>query len=306
MRLSGLLRRAGQLLGSGQRVDEELFQQLEDALLAADVGPSQAWEFVEELRTASRDQKISDAEQLKGLLRDRMVQVLREEAPAGGLFPLSDSGTDRVGQVSNLPPPMVVLVVGVNGTGKTTSIGKLAHYLRRRGYSSLVAAADTFRAAATDQLRIWAERAGADIVAHKEGADPAAVTYDAIEAARARGRDFVIVDTAGRLHTKSHLMAELEKVRRVVERALGRPPDETLLVLDATTGQNALRQAEVFKDVIGLSGVVLAKMDGTAKGGAALSVTKTFGIPIKFLGVGEGIEDLEPFAPAAFAAALFE
>ena len=203
-------------------------------------------------------------------------------------------------------PPSVLLVVGVNGTGKTTTIGKLAHLLRKQGKRVLLAAADTFRAAAIDQLEIWADRAGADIVRHQEGSDPGAVAFDAIEAAKARGADWVIIDTAGRLHTKSGLMRELEKVQRVCKRATDRDPEEVLLVLDATTGQNALRQAEVFGEVVALTGVVVAKLDGTAKGGIVLGIKKRFGIPIRYIGTGETIDDLAPFNPEEFAHALFE
>jgi fused signal recognition particle receptor len=208
----------------------------------------------------------------------------------------------------NLRPdgPAVILVVGVNGSGKTTTIGKLAHMLRSQGRRVIVAAADTFRAAAIDQLRVWAERAGAELVAHQPGADPAAVVYDALQAAKARGAGAVIIDTAGRLQTKVPLMEELKKVRRVIEKADGRAPDETLLVLDATTGQNGLSQARHFAEAVGLTGIVLAKLDGTAKGGIVFAIADRLKIPIKFVGTGEKIEDLAPFDPRAFVTALLE
>jgi fused signal recognition particle receptor len=200
--------------------------------------------------------------------------------------------------------PSVILVVGVNGTGKTTTIGKLANKLREHGHSVVLAAADTFRAAADEQLEIWAERAQADIVGSQKGGDPAAVAYDAIEAAQARGKDVVVVDTAGRLHTQSNLMQELSKVRRVIEQRLPGAPHETLLVVDATTGQNGLQQARLFGDAVGVTGVALTKLDGSAKGGIAVAIAHELGLPVKLVGVGEGLEDLRPFDPRDFAQAL--
>jgi fused signal recognition particle receptor len=236
--------------------------------------------------------------------------VQRLEA-RGSLGELSTALVEEVAGLLGEPPtldvhgePTVILVVGVNGTGKTTTIGKLANALREHGHSVILAAADTFRAAAEEQLEIWAQRADADFVGAGRGADPAAVAFDAIEAAQARGRDVVIVDTAGRLHTQHNLMEELAKVRRVIERKLERDPDETLLVVDATTGQNGLQQARLFGDAVGVTGVALTKLDGSAKGGVAIPIAYELGLPVKLIGVGEGLDDLRPFDPQDFARAL--
>ncbi len=261
--------------------DEEAWERLEEALIAADVGVPATAELVRRLEA-------------RGVAGD-LTEALVEEATAL----LGDSGTMNVQE-----QPSVILVVGVNGTGKTTTIGKLAHHLSEHGRSVLVAAADTFRAAAEEQLEIWADRAGADFVGSARGGDPAAVAYDAIEAATARERDVAIVDTAGRLHTQSNLMEELAKVRRVIEGRLEGAPHETLLVIDATTGQNGVRQAQLFSEAVQVTGVALTKLDGSAKGGVALAISYELGLPVKLIGVGEGIEDLRPFEPEAFARAL--
>ncbi len=290
--LRGLFKKIGGLLTIGRSVDDELFEELEELLIEADVGPALADELVQELRDEADEQKITEADALRELLRSKIAALLRE-----------DAGSPEVREGPQ--PPSVALIVGVNGTGKTTTIGKLAHLLRQQGSRVMLAAADTFRAAAIDQLEIWADRSKADIIRHQEGADPGAVTFDAIEAGKARGYDWVIVDTAGRLHTKSGLMRELEKIQRVCRRATERDPEEVLLVIDATTGQNALRQAEVFGEVVSLTGVIVAKLDGTAKGGIILGIKRRFGIPIRYVGTGEGIDDLAPFDPEEFAEALF-
>ena len=261
--------------------DEEAWERLEEALIAADVGVPATAELVRRLEA-------------RGVAGD-LTEALVEEATAL----LGDSGTMNVQE-----RPSVILVVGVNGTGKTTTIGKLAHHLTEHGRSVLVAAADTFRAAAEEQLEIWADRAGADFVGSARGGDPAAVAYDAIEAATARERDVAIVDTAGRLHTQSNLMEELSKVRRVIEGRLEGAPHETLLVIDATTGQNGVRQAQQFGEAVQVTGVALTKLDGSAKGGVALAISYELGLPVKLIGVGEGLEDLRPFEPEAFARAL--
>jgi fused signal recognition particle receptor len=261
--------------------DEEAWERLEEALVAADVGVPATAELVRRLEA-------------RGVAGD-LTEALVEEATAL----LGDSGTMNVQE-----RPSVILVVGVNGTGKTTTIGKLAHHLAGHGRSVLVAAADTFRAAAEEQLEIWADRAGADFVGSARGGDPAAVAYDAIEAATSRGRDVAIVDTAGRLHTQSNLMEELAKVRRVIEGRLDGAPHETLLVIDATTGQNGVRQAQQFSEAVQVTGVALTKLDGSAKGGVALAIAHELGLPVKLIGVGEGIEDLRPFDPQSFARAL--
>jgi fused signal recognition particle receptor len=261
--------------------DDEAWERLEEALIAADVGVPATAELVQRLEA-------------RGEVGD-LTEALVEEAAAM----LGEPGKLNVGE-----RPSVVLVVGVNGTGKTTTIGKLAYHLHEHGRSVIVAAADTFRAAAEEQLEIWADRAQADFVGSERGGDPAAVAYDAIEAATARGRDVVVVDTAGRLHTQTNLMEELEKIRRVIEGRLAGAPHETLLVVDATTGQNGVRQAQIFGEVVQVTGVALTKLDGSAKGGVALAIAHELGLPVKLVGVGEGVEDLRPFDPRDFARAL--
>jgi len=263
--------------------DDDSWEALEEALIAADVGMAATDQLVQRLR------KRRDV--------DDLVEALAEEIASL----LGEPGTLAVNE-----HPSVVLVVGVNGTGKTTTVGKLAHRISEHGRSVVVAAADTFRAAADEQLEIWSQRAGADFVGSTKGGDPAAVAYDAVAAAESRGRDVVLVDTAGRLHTQSNLMEELAKIRRVVAGRLEGAPHETLLVLDATTGQNGLQQARLFKEAVDVTGVVLTKLDGTAKGGIVLSVAVDLGLPVKLIGVGETLEDLQPFDPGDFARALVE
>ncbi len=261
--------------------DDEAWERLEEALIAADVGVPATAELVRRLEE-------------RGVAGD-LTPALVEEASAL----LGEPGTMNVGE-----RPSVVLVVGVNGTGKTTTIGKLAYHLHDHGRSVIVAAADTFRAAAEEQLEIWAGRAQADFVGSERGGDPAAVAYDAIEAASARGRDVVVVDTAGRLHTQTNLMEELAKIRRVIEGRVEGAPHETLLVVDATTGQNGVRQAQLFGEAVQVTGVALTKLDGSAKGGVALAIAHELGLPVKLVGVGEEVEDLHPFDPGDFAQAL--
>ena len=262
-----------------EMIDDEFYDQLEESLILADLGAAAAADAVKRLREVVYDRSIQNGEQVKQALRD----ILEEKLNAGSTA--LDLGTK----------PSVVLVIGVNGVGKTTSIGKLAHLLKRQGKRVLLCAADTFRAAAADQLAIWAERAGVEIVRSKEGADPGAVLFDALQAAKARGADVVLCDTAGRLHNKANLMAELAKLRRIVDRETPDAAKETLLVLDATTGQNGLQQAKEFREVAGLTGIVLTKLDGTAKGGVCVAIAQELGVPVKYVGLGEGIEDLEPF-----------
>lgn len=272
----------------GRGVTDETWEDLEAALIQADVGLETSTKVVEEVRSNARQAKITDPDDLRALLADEIV----------GLF---DENTDRA--LSFAPEGVTVwMVVGVNGTGKTTTIGKLATDLRMHGRNVALAAADTFRAAADEQLGVWADRAGAELIKHQAGADPGAVAYDAFQHARARNLDVLIVDTAGRFHTKTPLMDELGKVRRVIEKE-GKV-QEALLVLDATAGQNGLVQAREFAETAGVTGVVLTKLDGTAKGGIAIAIEDTLGIPIKLIGVGEGVEDLEPFNPKAFVDAL--
>ena len=270
-------------------VDEELLSDLEDALILADIGAYTASEAIDELRKQSKLQNL----QTKEAVIDCLAKILADKmAPNDGL---------RLDT-----KPSVILMVGVNGVGKTTSIGKIGAKLTAQGKKVLFAAADTFRAAAADQLSIWAQRAGADIVRHSEGADPSAVIFDALTAAKARGVDVVICDTAGRLHNKQNLMNELEKMRRVIDRELPGASVETLLVLDATTGQNAISQAEGFNSVTGLTGLVLTKLDGTAKGGIAIHVSSAMKVPVKFIGVGEQADDLLEFDALEFTRAFFD
>lgn len=290
MRLfKNLFQKVDQLLTGRRAVDDELFDELEEALIQADLNIHTAMRVVDDLRRISREERLTEAEQIRDRLKDEIAQSM--------------SGPD-VGLSTAAAPPTVYLVVGVNGVGKTTSIAKLANRFKRQGKRVVLAAADTFRAAAIDQLEIWANRAGVDIIKQREGADPAAVVFDALQAARSRNADVVIADTAGRLHTKSNLMEELRKIGRVVERELGHKADEVLLVLDATTGQNAISQAKEFMDAVSITGVVLTKLDGTAKGGIVVTLKEELGIPIKLVGTGEGIDDIDDFNSRDFAASL--
>lgn len=281
------LNRVGQVF-TRRGVDEELLEELEETLIAADVNVNAVQEILETLRAEARAQRLREADDVRACLRELLKGWLSDPAP------LTVSPT----------PPTVYLFVGVNGAGKTTSIAKTAHMLQRQGKRVLLAAGDTFRAAAIDQLQIWADRLGCDLVKHKEGADPSAVVFDAIQAARARGMDFVLADTAGRQHTHARLMEELKKVHRVAEKALGRPPDEVLLVLDAVAGQNAIRQAEEFSRALPLTGIVLTKLDSTSRGGAVLTIRKQLGIPVKLVGLGEKADQIAPFDPDAFVDGL--
>lgn len=290
--LKGIFSRVDQLLTGRRPVDDELFDELEELLIQADLSVHTAAGLVDALRKAARAERIGEPEQLKSRLKGLLIDIL-----AAG-------NSNCLKQPEQLPA--VYLFVGVNGAGKTTTIAKLAHRFKQSGRQVILAAADTFRAAAIDQLEIWASRAGVEMVKHQPGADPGAVVFDTINAAVARGADVVIVDTAGRLHTKSNLMEELKKIGRVVVRTLGREPDETLLVLDATTGQNAVSQAKEFMSAVPVTGIALAKMDGTAKGGIVVTIRDELGLPIKLATTGEKLDDLEEFDPAAFVDALFE
>ena len=269
-------------------VDEDFFEELEENLILSDMGMDTTLEAVETLRERVKANKIKEPEEVKACLREILVEMLDVGSTALDL-------TDK---------PAVILMIGVNGVGKTTTIGKLANLLKNQGNRVLLAAGDTFRAAAADQLAIWADRAKVDIVRHEEGSDPAAVVFDAMIAARARKTDVVLVDTAGRLHNKQNLMNELNKIRRVIDREGTASSKEVLLVLDATTGQNGLIQAKQFGESAGITGIVLTKLDGTAKGGVVLAIAKEMGVPVKFVGLGEGIDDLQPFDAVAFAEAL--
>lgn len=284
-----LMQGLDRLLGRGV-IDDALYEQLEKELLQADTNIKTVHEILEELRRDVRSEKIKDAEGIRLALQE---SIRRRFAQTDATLAVSPD------------PPTVYLFVGVNGVGKTTTIGKLATRLVRGGSSVLLAAGDTFRAAAIEQLEIWAQRSGAEFVGAQQGGDTSAVIFDAVTAARARGIDFVLADTAGRQHTKANLMAELQKVARVTERALGRPADEVLLVLDANTGQNAIRQAEEFTTAAGVTGLVLTKLDGTARGGSLIGVYERFKIPIKLIGVGESVDDLRNFDSGSFSEQLF-
>ncbi|MFM9872448.1 MAG: signal recognition particle-docking protein FtsY [Fimbriimonadaceae bacterium] len=285
----GLMQKVDRMLGRGV-IDEDLYEELEEALLAADTNIAITHAILEELRQAVREEKVKTPE----AIRDRLKESIRVRFSQPGETLLFRNF-----------PPCVYLFVGVNGVGKTTSIGKLATRLTKEGRKVILATGDTFRAAAIDQLEIWAERSGSDIVKGQPGSDPASVIFDAIQAAKSRGADYVLADTAGRQHTKANLMGELAKIAKVVEKGIGRPADETLLVLDANTGQNAIRQAEEFSAATGVTGLVLTKLDGTARGGALIGIYDKFKIPIKLIGVGEKAEDLQDFNPEAFAENLF-
>ena len=278
-----------QLLNSFTKIDEEFFEELEENLIMADVGAVTSARICDELRKKVKETGATDTKEVKVLMKQIIAQMLDGDAAL-------DLSTK----------PAVILVIGVNGVGKTTTIGKLANNLRQDGKKVLLAAADTFRAAAIDQLAIWAERAQVELVRHEEGSDPAAVVYDAIHAGQARGCDVIICDTAGRLHNKKNLMDELAKISRVIDKEAPGCARETLLVLDATTGQNALNQARQFKEAAGLNGIILTKLDGTARGGVVIGIKEELNIPIKYIGVGEQIDDLRPFVAEEFVDALFE
>ena len=284
----GIFKQVDNLFKSFVRVDEEMLEELEELLIMADVGVEPTEKIINSLRDRIKDERISDSEQAKAAL----CEILKSEIGEGE--PL------RLGTT-----PSVILVIGVNGVGKTTSIAKIAANLKRNGKNVLLAAADTFRAAAIDQLQIWADRVGVDLIKHTEGSDPAAVVFDAAAAAKKRNSDVLIIDTAGRLHNKKNLMNELAKIDRVIERELPGTDRETLLVIDATTGQNALSQAKEFSDVADITGIILTKMDGTAKGGIAVAIQAELGIPVKYIGVGETIDDLQKFDSEEFVKALF-
>ena len=270
--------------------DDEVWERLEEALIQADCGVPATVSVIERLEADAAAGRLTTAAELA----ERIQEVIAEL-----MTPAADARIDIAHH------PAVLLVSGVNGTGKTTSIGKIAWHLREAGKSCVIGAADTFRAAAGEQLETWAERAGADFVASQSGADPAAVAFDAVAAAESRGRDVVIVDTAGRLHTQGHLMEELRKIHRVIGQRIAGAPHEVLLTIDATTGQNGLQQARLFAEAVDVTGIVLTKLDGTAKGGIAVAIAHELGMPVKLIGVGEGIEDLRPFDPRDFARALF-
>lgn len=277
------------LVGMSAEIDDDFLDELEMILLSADVGAKTTEKLIEAVRQAARKKEIKGTEDVVPFLKKYLTQMLTEEGQRTRI-----SGT-----------PTVILVVGVNGVGKTTTIGKLANYFHLLNYKVMIAAGDTFRAAASEQLEIWGKRAGCDVIKHAEGADPAAVVFDAMKAAIARKADILFIDTAGRLHNKANLMNELEKIHRVIKREIPEAPHETFLVLDATTGQNAITQAKVFTETANVTGVVLTKLDGTAKGGVVIAIREELGLPVKWIGVGEGIMDFRPFEPEKFVDALF-
>lgn len=279
------------LFAGRSAIDDDLLEELEQILIQADIGVDTTMTIIEDMRRLAREQRVTKPDDFVTLLKDELVKLL-------------DPG-DHTLNFASADGPHVTLIAGVNGSGKTTTTGKIASKLKAEGKSVMLGAADTFRAAAVEQLTIWSERAGVPIIKHQDGADPAAVAFDAASAAVSRNIDCLLIDTAGRLHTKVNLMEELKKVQRVMAKRIPGAPHEVLLVLDATTGQNALQQARVFTDALTVSGIVLTKLDGTAKGGIAVAIQKQLGIPIKLIGVGEGIDDLQPFNAKEFVEALF-
>lgn len=284
-----MIARMQQVVNTFTKIDDDLFDQLEETMIMSDLGPETSVEICETLRKRVKERGVTDPSLIMGMIQEIITEMLGED------------------QTLEYPTkPTVVVVIGVNGAGKTTTIGKLCHQLKSEGKKVLVAAADTFRAAAIDQLEVWTQRAGVDIVKHAEGSDPASVVYDAIDAAKARGCDVLICDTAGRLHNKKNLMQELAKINRIIETRAEGCHQEVLLVLDATTGQNAVNQARLFQEVANITGIVLTKLDGTARGGVVIAIKEDLNVPVKFIGVGEQIDDLQPFDPEDFANALFE
>ncbi len=286
---NALFKQVDTLFKSFVKVDEDMLEELEELLIMADVGVTSSEEIIEQLRERIKDERITEPEACRVALQEILVGMIGEGEP------LKLEST-----------PSVILVIGVNGVGKTTSIAKIANRLKQNGKHVVLAAADTFRAAAIDQLQVWADRVGVELIKHSEGSDPAAVVFDAVNAAKKREADVLIVDTAGRLHNKKNLMDELAKINRVIERELPGASRETMLVLDATTGQNAVSQAKEFKNAADISGLILTKLDGTAKGGIVFSIKKELDIPVKFIGVGEKMDDMQEFEASQFVSALFE
>lgn len=285
----GVFSRITRLVTAKRKIDEDLLEEIEEILIAGDVGVDTTLDVIDHIRSRVKKERYEDAAELDTMIKDEISRLL--EAPS---------------EETEAPPPRVVLVVGVNGTGKTTSIAKLAYHYKQQGKKVLLAAADTFRAAAIEQLSLWAERVSCEIIKHQANADPAAVVFDALAAAKARQADYLIIDTAGRLHTKMNLMGELEKIRRVIERQMPGAPHEVVLVLDAGNGQNAVNQAKEFVKSAGVNAIFLTKLDGTAKGGVVLSIKRTLGVPVKYIGLGEKITDMELFNPQEFVKGLFD
>ncbi len=276
----------------GRRLDDALIDEIEEILLKADVGISATEKILNNIRDAAAKKKISDSAAVINLLKDEITNIL--------------SSARSEGHTETSVKPNVWLIAGVNGTGKTTTVGKLAHYFKKQNKKVMIAACDTFRAAAVDQLAIWAERSGVDFVKAQSGADPASIAYDAVVSAKSKGIDILLIDTAGRLHTKANLMMELQKIRRVTEKILPAEQISSLLVIDGTTGQNAISQVKIFVDSIGCDGLIITKLDGTAKGGVMIAIAEELSVPVRFIGIGEGIDDLEPFDAGHYAEALFD
>ncbi|WP_027339992.1 signal recognition particle-docking protein FtsY [Halonatronum saccharophilum] len=284
----GFVSQVEDLFSRFSSIDDELYEELEEILIQADVGVNTTMKLVDDLRDKAQEEKIKEPSDLTNIFREQLIELLNQE---------EEEEEDK---------PTILMVVGVNGAGKTTTIGKIGQKFKAADKKVLLGAGDTFRAAAIDQLKVWSSRVGIDIISHQEGADAAAVAYDAVQAAKSREVDLLIVDTAGRLHTQSNLMEELKKVRRVIDREAGDMRVEVLLVLDATTGQNAISQAKLFNEAVNVDGIALTKLDGTAKGGVVIAIKEELGIPIKLIGVGEGAEDLQDFEPESFINALFD
>ena len=285
-----LSNKVDQVLASFGKVDEELFEELEEILIMADLGMNTTMDILDNVRERVKEDKLTEASQIKGILKEEIVKILSENK--------QDLSFDN--------PPSVILVIGVNGVGKTTSIGKISNFYKTQGKKVIMCAGDTFRAAATEQLEIWSNRVGVDIVKHQEGADPGAVIFDGIQSAKSKKADLLICDTAGRLHTKTNLMNELAKLKKIIGNELPNHDRKVLLVLDATTGQNGLSQAKQFNEAAEIDGLILTKLDGTAKGGIVISIAKEMKLPIYFIGVGEGIDDLQTFDATEYVDALFE
>ncbi|MEJ5244814.1 MAG: signal recognition particle-docking protein FtsY [Bacteroidota bacterium] len=285
------------LLGGGRKIDDALIDEIEEILILSDIGVATTEKIIETLRKRVKREGYENAEDLYVLLKQEILNLLVESPSAKN---------DAIYEIPDENTPWVIIVVGVNGVGKTTTIGKLAYNYKSAGKSVVIGAADTFRAAANEQLEIWAERAGVEIIQQQQGADPAAVAFDTLKSAISKKKDVVIIDTAGRLHNKGHLMAELEKISRVVKKLKPDAPNDVYLILDATTGQNAIQQAKEFSKVANITGIVLTKLDGTAKGGVVIPIANELNIPVRYIGVGEKIDDLQPFDPKAFVDALFE